>query len=181
MNRPYKFSIGDVHFVGAYTKETVLAAQNYQGSPDDIYLSTYPRSGTTWVQNFLIGLVYGCDALRDTKNFDEIFPYLEVDLNGVRGYEEAEKSLRRARLLKTHLPPHMAPSQLVFENRKQIIVVRNPKDVALSLFQFYQKQPVLKAALENKDLRAFLDDFLVGNVLYGSWWNWIDAWLRKYC
>ena len=184
MTREFEpFVLEGILFEGSYTKEQILATQNFQGKSTDLHLTTYPRTGTTWTQNILIGLVYGVETLIDHEKFElrELFPYMELNYrDGVIGYELANQITRSPRMMKNHLPVHLAPKEIFTLNRKNIIVVRNPKDTALSLKKFYQTNPNLMMHLKSDKLEDFLDRFLKGNVLCGSWWEWTKNWL-KHC
>jgi len=175
------FTLEGVLFEGAYTEEIVLATKNFQGRPDDIHLSTYPRTGTTWTQNILVGMVYGLDELQKTGqvNMRFIFPYMEIHFpDQGPGIEIAKTITRSPRMLKNHLPSHLAPREIFTQKRRNIVVVRNPKDTALSYFKFYQTEPTLASFRKTEVLEEFLPMFLEGNVFYGSWWEWTKGWVK---
>ena len=90
----------------------------------------------------------------------------------------AEK-LSSPRLLKTHLPAQLAPKEIFSLNRKTVTVIRNPKDVALSIRKFYQNGTCLEPFNKFENLEDFLDHFLGGKTFYGSWWDWNRAWVDK--
>ena len=164
---------------GGYTEKLIFETKNLQGRQGDIYLTTYPRSGTTWTQNLLIAMLYGTGTLQD-ENFTlyKEFPYLELEVVG--GLKLANQISRNPRMMKNHLPIHLAPREIFTRRRKNIIVTRNPKATALSYFNFYQNNPALTPYLKSSKLSDFLDRFLTGEVNYGSWWNWTRHWL-KHC
>ena len=178
------FTFEGVLFEGAISKESILKIKNFQGNPTDIYLSTYPRTGTTWTQNILIGLVFGLDKLRNCgpSELRMLFPYLEFQSPTSRtfGYERVKLMTESPRLFKHHLPTHLAPQEIFSQKRKNIVVVRNPKDTAVSLDKFYRNNPIYENFRRSANLNQFLDFFLEGEVIYGSWWNWNREWV-KYC
>ena len=173
------FTLEGVIFEGSYTKDSVLATKNFKSRPDDIFISTYPRSGTAWTQNILIGTVYGTDNLTDGQNFDlhYLSPYLELVLNDVTGCALADNSLKNPRLLKHHLPVHISPIDIFSKELKNVLVFRNPKDVSLSYFKLYKTGPNLRRH-QSPTLQIFLDRFLEGRVNYGSWWSWNKQWIK---
>ncbi len=177
-----EFELEGVLFHGGYSPESVMATKNFQGRPDDVHLTTYPRTGTTWTQNILVGLCYGFDVLRESSSvfMRQNFPYMElVSISKGPGYQVANQIETKPRLLKNHLPAHLAPVEIFTEKRRNIVVVRNPKDTALSLNKFYQSATSLKAYSPAVEFEDFVDPFINGKVLYGSWWKWTKAWVNK--
>ncbi|XP_075259236.1 cytosolic sulfotransferase 3-like [Convolutriloba macropyga] len=185
MSAPFiqnSFVLEDVFFEGPYTEESILATKNFQGREDDIYLSTYPRTGTTWTQNILVGMIFGLEELKNTGQVGMryTFPYMESNFRDQRGgYEIANEITRSPRLMKSHLPCHLSPREIFTHKRKNIVVVRNPKDTALSCFKFYQTKPTLVGFKKTDNQNEFLEIFLNENVFYGSWWKWTKAWVDK--
>ncbi|MBI4445585.1 MAG: adenylyl-sulfate kinase [Acidobacteria bacterium] len=128
---------------------------------DDIYIASYPRSGTTWVQMILYQLT--TDGEMTFRHISEVSPFWEESLKSGLGLD----SLPSPRLLKTHLPY----KQVSCQPGKYIYVARNGKDVLLSYFDFYKTY-----VGRRKSFSEFFDDFLVGHVQYGSWFRHIAAW-----
>ena len=109
------------------------------------------------------------------------FPNLELHfIDEGCGYKLAHQITRTPRMMKNHLPPHLAPREIFSHLRKNILVVRNPKDTALSHFNFYKTERTLKGFMKTDNLEEFLNLFLEGKVFYGSWWDWNKAWIKKY-
>ena len=176
------FSLEGVKIEGAYSVESCLATKNFQGRESDIHLTSYPRTGTAWTQNILVGIVYGLDLLEDldSPKMRPLFPYLEMDyVDGLSGSEVANQSTRNPRMLKNHMPPNLTPQEIFSLGRKNIVIARNPKDTALSYFKFYQTNPNLMKFYTSNGLEDFLDKFLEGEVGYGSWWVWTKSWIDK--
>ncbi|XP_052873033.1 luciferin sulfotransferase-like [Anopheles cruzii] len=107
--------------------------------PDDVWIVTYPKSGTTWTQE-LIWLV--CNDLDFQKaldlSLDARFPF--IDLSGIRDLPESFNPLRDAlempspRFIKSHLPVAFLPDALWTVQPKLVHVRRNPKSVAVSYY-----------------------------------------------
>ncbi|XP_036384064.1 amine sulfotransferase-like [Megalops cyprinoides] len=134
---------------------------------DDIFVVTYPKSGTTWMQYILTLLCHNEDLKEEThKRMIDVVPWFEVkqrtDLN----------EMPSPRTFLTHLPTSLVPQGLRHRG-KVIYVVRNPKDVAISYFHFHN---IVKLLPDQKNLDQFLDDFLEGKVFAGSWFAHINDW-----
>ena len=176
------FTYEGIRFDGpAYTHKTIEATKNFQSLPDDVFISTYARSGTHWVQNILIGAVYGIDILENTQEFEmgKLSPYLEAAFGNKSGCELANEMTRRPRLLKTHQPTNLAPCEIFSMKRRNIVVLRNPKAVLLSYHEFYHNNMWLRDQA-SAELSDFLDRSMIGDVLSGSWWKWTKDWV-DYC
>ena len=63
------------------------------------------------------------------------------------------------RLLKSHLPYHLLPPDIIKKKAKIIYVARNPKDMAVSFYYFHQWQPALPTYTE---WDVFFEDFMAG-------------------
>ena len=175
-----EFTIEGLYIHGAYTEESIRRTKNLVGLEDDIHLSTYPRTGTTWTQNILVGLCHGPGYLDSIGQSDMRlkFPYLEIYyIDEGLGLDLAEKIESRPRFLKNHLPSYLAPQEIFTHKRKNVVVLRNPKDTALSYYKFYQTEPTLVNFNPSNNLEGFLEWFLLGKVSYGSWWDWTKSWV----
>lgn len=151
--------------------------------PDDaaglptVFISSYPKSGTTWMQCIVYNLLSNGD-----QSFDHISnysPFYEVS----RTWDEPRGCLsdrfaanhRRlgARVFNTHLRYDMMPQG---KSMKSIYVVRSGKDVALSFFHHLSNQ-------DNEDnykgsLSAFLQDWVSGRIIFGSWLKHMESWVQ---
>merc|ERR1719361_2951251 len=114
--------------------------------PTDIWLVTYPKSGTTMTQELLWQMSTGCNVeSEDSKKhlfirspFLEMTQVRESRMGDVPGMPEdfityAEEELKDPRILKTHLPVSMLPPE-VLEISKVVVTSRNPKDVCVSMY-----------------------------------------------
>lgn len=133
--------------------------------PDDIFIVTYSRSGTTWMQMILYQLA--TDGKMDFEHISQVSPWFEewspLRLNFVSDLE----SFKSPRLIKTHLPYQRLPKG----NCKYIYVVRNGKDVVVSYYHFYQSHLNYKGTFAE-----FYQLFMEGKVLYGSWFDHVANW-----
>jgi len=94
--------------------------------PDDIFLTSYPRSGNTWIR-FLVGNLMHTEEPVTFLNVERLVPDM---------YKHSDRTLRnlpRPRHLKSHdcFDPRY---------RKVIYIVRDPRDVAVSNFHWEMKQ-----------------------------------------
>ncbi|XP_074053431.1 sulfotransferase 1A1-like [Macrotis lagotis] len=162
-----------------YFAEALEQLKDFQAWPDDILISTYPKSGTTWASEILDMIYQGGDRKKCQRS--PIFirvPFLEFKAPGVPTGMETLKETPPPRILKTHLPLSLVPQTLLDQKVKIIYIARNAKDVAVSYFNFYK---MAKVHPEPGSWEEFLEKFMTGKVSYGSWYQHVLEWweLRK--
>jgi hypothetical protein len=127
---------------------------------DDVWIVSYPKSGNTWTR-FLIGnLVAGGKAV-DWSNIEQIVP--DIYLNR----DPYLKALPRPRYLKSH--EGYRP-----DYRRVVLIVRDPRDVAVSYYHFVRKAKLLVDA----SMDEFMTKFMDGKIdPYGNWGENVGSWL----
>ncbi|KAL1485188.1 hypothetical protein MTO96_032106 [Rhipicephalus appendiculatus] len=95
-----------------------MDVENYRyPRPDDVFVATYPKCGTTWTQYLILSILNKGDPPKTYIDFMLASPFLEM-----MGAEAAEKMVRPG-VLKIHLPFNKTPYT---EPAKYIYVARNP-------------------------------------------------------
>lgn len=144
------------------TPESEAAAAAFRPRPSDVFIATYPKSGTTWLQQ-IVHVLRGGDT-----EFDEIsavVPWLEsaVDL-GIDLDADQPGSLRA---FKTHLTVPELPA-----GARCIYALRDPKDVAVSFFRFFEGWMFEPGSIA---LDTFVAEFLAGGSRSGRYWDHLRA------
>jgi hypothetical protein len=146
--------------------EGFSSGQRYRPSPGDIFVASYPKCGTTWVQYIVYLLEHDARPLAPGQRLDEAFPHLE------EVGEAAVRALPERRLIKTHLPFDRTP----FESRsKYVYVARNPFDCAVSFFHHTRGFP-RHYDFADGSWETFFDCFIRGEVDFGDYFDHLLSW-----
>uniref|UniRef100_A0A8D2J0Q8 Sulfotransferase n=1 Tax=Varanus komodoensis TaxID=61221 RepID=A0A8D2J0Q8_VARKO len=147
----------------------------FQARPDDVLISTYPKAGTTWMQEIVDMLQHEGDLQKCARApiyqripFIEYFRHYPI----ASGLQLAE-TMPSPRTLKTHLPVQLLPPSFWEQKCKIIYVARNIKDNAVSYFHFHRMDHFLP---EPGEWNQFLENFIAGKVAWGSWFDHVRGW-----
>lgn len=119
---------------------------------DDTYLTSYPKSGNTWLRYLIGNLLYNDVTF---KNLEERIPDI---------YINREKFLiqtPRPRILKSHEYFHP-------KYKKVVYIVRDPRSVAVSYFYYLKKFNKLPQEI---DIHSYVDLFVQGKLDRYATWN----------
>ncbi|NXS63112.1 ST6B1 Sulfotransferase, partial [Brachypteracias leptosomus] len=86
------------------------------------------------------------------------------------------KKLPSRRIIQTHLPLHLLPPSILQSKAKILVLVRNPKDTAVSYYHFYNNMPVLPSFASWDE---YFTVFMNGKVAWGSYFDHLVEW-NKY-
>ncbi|XP_052337905.1 cytosolic sulfotransferase 3-like isoform X1 [Oncorhynchus keta] len=92
------------------------------------------------------------------------------------GTELADKLSTSPRLIKTHLPVQLVPNSFWEQNCRIVYVARNAKDNAVSYFHFDRMN---QAQPEPGDWNNFLQRFMDGKMVFGSWYDHVTGWWER--
>ena len=149
----------------AYAVKYVLgkdvAGRNFFVNPDDTFLVSYPKSGSTWAR-FLLAALANSGETVSFANIDRLLPSI---------------SSRSKRDLRNQPRPRLIKSHEYFDARypNVIYVVRDPRDVVLSQYRFFLKRGAID---DGYALDRFVNRFMTGGLnTYGSWGENVGSWL----
>ncbi|KAI1886662.1 hypothetical protein AGOR_G00198110 [Albula goreensis] len=153
------------------TPEYLDNLEHFEIRDSDVYVVTFPKSGTVWTQRILT-LLYEEDFPDSVnKTSFERMPWLEIVLKG-----QDYNSRPSPRLFCSHLQEHLVPRGLQRKKAKVIYVTRNPKDILVSYNHFTDFMLNMET---HKDLDETVDKFFSGWMLGGSWFDHIKGWYNN--
>jgi hypothetical protein len=111
--------------------------------PDDVWIVSYPKCGTTWMQQ-IVRLIRN-NGVHEDKTIVEAVPWPEASIGVLKTTDTfcatADiEDLLRPRTFKSHFPyNHFPPGRPNTTPCKYIYVTRNPKDAAVSLYCMFSQ------------------------------------------
>ena len=134
---------------------------------DDVWIVTYPKAGTTWIQ-YVVHLIHS-RGKDDGKKITDAVPWLET---GTPSTSVIVDAMTPPRAFKSHMPydrmPCGAPNSTPC---KYIYVARNPKDLATSFYYHYRRCHV-----QGIEWKEFFEYFLAGKVEFGDYFDHVLGW-----
>lgn len=178
------FSAGNyadvIHEWGAETSNSHdfkrKAYADYQPREQDVIITTYPKSGTTWMKQIAVQIGYlGKGEYRHIDDVvpwpDKLVPQEGPELNDISGLNDSPTGIH---VIKSHLEADYVPYDT---EAKVICVVRDPKDTLVSVVHFengFNKLLFDHTVPVEEWVRAFQS----GRFIYQPWALFTDSWWR---
>ena len=142
-----------------------IAGRNLAVFPDDTFLVSYPRSGNTWTRFLIANLIHPATTV-SFANIERLIPDCEAHSSRYM------KRVPRPRVIKSHE---------YFDHRypRVIYVVRDPRDVALSYYDFQRKYRQIS---DDFPITRYVDNFVAGHLGSSDWGTWaenVGSWLVR--
>ncbi|KAJ0180696.1 hypothetical protein K1T71_004100 [Dendrolimus kikuchii] len=171
--------------------------------PDDVFVDSYPRSGTTWTQELVWMIANDLDyETSDAIPLTERYPFLEFTMcvhpELMKEFEadncDSKEKMRllkavtqpgreqlaltpSPRFIKTHLPLSLLPPNLL-NTAKLIYVARDPRDVAVS---FYHLNKLMRTQGYEGDFKNYWYHFKSGLHHWTPYFEHLkEAWEKRH-
>ncbi len=156
--------LSELKYVFDYVSGKDIAGRYFNVFPDDTFLVSFPRSGNTWTR-FLVGNLIRPNTPITFLNVESVIP----DINALSNHYLDHYP--RPRLLKSH--EHFHPRY-----RKLIYIARDPRDVALSHYNWQRKRQEID---DQFPLDQYISRFIAGNIAgWGSWGEHVLSWMATW-
>ena len=136
----------------------------FESRASDVFISSYPRSGTTLTQWILYLLSH--EDRPEPEHLTQASPWFERSLAIGELTARDLASFESPRVFKSHLPREWLPN-----GGHYIYVERDVEDVVVSYFHFYRAYLGFRGSLDEFYVR-----FMGGRVQYGSWYEHVAGW-----
>ncbi|XP_037579942.2 amine sulfotransferase [Dermacentor silvarum] len=145
--------------------EMLRSALSYKPQPDDKFVVTYPKCGTTWTQHIVFLIFNKGVPPSSGLEFLNRSPFIEmIGADSVR-------DMTGPGLIKTHLPYHLCP---MHPQAKYLYVCRNPKDTCVSMF--YHTRGFIGYDFADGKFDDFFEMFISGDTEYGDYFDHVQGW-----
>ena len=145
-----------------------IYANSFNVRPRDVFIASFPKSGTNWLTYVVQQIANPIPPSQEYMSVGGAIPYMESStLEQLEGYPSP-------RYMYTHLPCHLMPHGNE-QDVKYLVIARNPKDVAVSQFHFMSSFKLLDFT---GSWEEFLNLFLKGRTIYGSYFDHVLAWWK---
>ncbi|CAK1581636.1 unnamed protein product [Parnassius mnemosyne] len=170
---------------------------NMEIRPSDVFVVTFPRSGTTWMQELVWLILKNFDYEKALETPLTVrYAFLEPDMflnhNEMPGMLHDEKfkktveenmppvqkvlSMASPRFIKSHLPLSLLPPKLL-DTCKVFYVARDPRDVVVS---FYHHSKLMKMLLDEVDFVTYWELFINDLIPWGPQFEHVkEAWRMR--
>lgn len=147
-----------------FTEDGYARGLAFEPRADDVLIATYPKCGTTWMQQIIHGL-----RTRGDMDFSEItmvVPWLEAAHD--MGIDPKAPQRGTPRAYKTHLTWHDIP-----KGGRYIHVIRNPADALVSAFRFMEGWFFEPGSI---DIDTYARDRFLVDGRRDDYWRFLLSW-----
>jgi hypothetical protein len=141
----------------------------YAPRPQDVFVATYPKSGTNWMLQIAMQLVH--QGAARFEHIHDVVPWPDarmmplhggaaIPLDAPEGWRDAPEGRR---VIKTHLHARELP---LASPARFLMVIRDPKDVFVSSY-FFVRDTFLGPAMPS--VKTWYRLFLTGKTIGGNW------------
>jgi hypothetical protein len=140
-----------------YLLGTDIAGRSLAVRPDDTFIVSYPRSGNTWTRFLIANLLHPAQPVT-FANIERLIPDAEA---------------QSSRYMKRIPSPRVIKSHQYFDHRypKVIYIVRDPRDVVLSYYDFSRKYRFIP---DGFSIDEYVRDFVDGRLISAGWGTWAE-------
>jgi hypothetical protein len=160
---------------GSCTVQSWEKAAAYTPRPEDVFVVTQMKCGTTWMQHVVYEVLHrgNGDIVAAGKAMYAISPWIEGRKSVPMELSKPEGSERPSRIIKTHLPAQLLPFS---REARYIYVARHPVSCFASCIDFIDTN----VGDLSPDIPSFVNWFTSPDLMWwGTWTDHVKGWWAK--
>ncbi|CAI9583760.1 unnamed protein product [Staurois parvus] len=118
------------------SEATFQAMEKLEARQDDVLIVTYPKCGTNWTIQILHEMLF------EMHNKEPTLVQAMLEFGNPEKFEYMNQQ-PSPRVISSHLTCKNIPKTFFEKKTKMLLILRNPKDTAVSYYHFSNKNPVL--------------------------------------
>ena len=158
------------------SKKSYEATVNYKPGPEDIFIATQMKCGTTWMQQIVFEILHGGEGDLSDNGYRHMYalsPWIETSPTSSVSMEDSPLVGRHNnRIIKTHMPAQLIPHA---DQAKYIYVTRHPVSCFASCVDFIS---MLGGPLV-PDREHLLDWYCSDDMWWMSWPDHVESWWKR--
>lgn len=161
--------------MGSCDAASAERAAAYQPRPEDVFVVTQMKCGTTWMEHVVYQVVHrgAGDLVESGRTLYGVAPWLEGRRSVPIDQSQPVGTARATRIIKTHLPAHLCPWSPA---ARYIYVARHPVSCFASCMDFVTTNVGAMAP----PLAAYEDWFRSGDLMWwGTWPAHVSGWWKR--
>ncbi|XP_038070691.1 sulfotransferase 1C2-like [Patiria miniata] len=159
--------VNGIKFPASVQPSNLEALKTFEVRDDDVYVFTYPRSGTHWLGEIMQYILHDGKGDYDrtfmTNGLEFTITDDPIQLEGVTPGYKTYAAMASPRCIVSHCLESFLPPQIFTKHGKVIYVARNPKDVLVSEYNLL--------GAEQLDFDEMFFGFVQGKVVLGCWFD----------
>ncbi|KAK8757460.1 hypothetical protein V5799_004911 [Amblyomma americanum] len=155
-----------LHLSRIFTERNIRSALSYEPQDGDVFVVSYPKCGSTWLQN-IAQAVLNVDDHKEASEEGSLKLLTFLELVGAEG----ARAMPRPGAIKTHLPFSKHPYS---EKAKYVYIARNPYDCCVSFYHHTKRLPTYR--FQDGTFDQFFDMFVEGKVDFGDYFDNLLSW-----
>ncbi|KAK8775668.1 hypothetical protein V5799_030986 [Amblyomma americanum] len=164
IKRPSLKPVKGTLFTSCFLHECVESAIDYAHKEGDLFIATYIKCGTTWMQHIVYLILNDGAPPASAADLYKTSPYFEVCGS------ECLQWMRRPGAIKTHMPLRLMRYS---PKARYIVVIRNPFDVVVSIHHFWHMVSVYSY---DGCFGDTFENFMAGYVDSGDYFAFYREW-----
>ncbi|XVF49912.1 hypothetical protein PTKIN_Ptkin04bG0054200 [Pterospermum kingtungense] len=155
-------------------KSALWIQHEFKVQPTDIFLASFPKTGTTWLKSLIFATInrtrfdFSTHPLL-TSGAHDCFPFLDGYVHQSHETISDLDCLPPPRLLSTHFSFDLLPDSMITSGSKFVYICRDPKDVLVSNWFFLRK--VRPKEIGPLSLQEAFELFCQGILHFGPYWD----------